>query len=342
DHSLTSEKNIALHDKAGQASNRALARVCELIVPGAKIIDICRKGDEIIIEEATKEAGSDSKISKGVAFPTCVSPDVYVTHLSPVESEESAEWVIKSGSTVRVALGAQIGGFGTVVADTLVVDAAVVEGRAADVITAAWKASEAAIQTLVPGKKNWDVTSVVGKVAAAYECTPLEGMLSHNVEYGLLDGKNKIIVNPTESQRSNIESVTFKEGDVWVLDVLISTGTGKTISSGVRTTIFKKTDTTYQLRLKTSRMVYSEVKKNFGTFPFSARSLNDYKKCRVGLQECQQHNLLVPYEVYEEKSGETVAHYLSTIRITKDGPVKIAGPNAPDFSKIKSDKSVED
>lgn len=54
---------------------------------------------------------------------------------------------------------------------------------------------------------------------------------------------------------------------------------------------------TYQLKMKTSRLVFSEVQKKAGAFPFNIRSLEDEKRSRLGMQEAVQHALVKPYEV---------------------------------------------
>ena len=54
---------------------------------------------------------------------------------------------------------------------------------------------------------------------------------------------------------------------------------------------------TYQLKMKTSRAVFSEVQKKAGAFPFNIRVLDDEKKARMGLQEACQHSLVKPYDV---------------------------------------------
>ena len=52
-------------------------------------------------------------------------------------------------------------------------------GRRADVLKAAWYASEAAMRLVKAGNKNWAVTDTVGKVAGTWGCKPVEG------EYGV-------------------------------------------------------------------------------------------------------------------------------------------------------------
>ena len=87
------------------------------------------------------------------------------------------------------------------------------------------------------------------------------------------------------------------------MDILVSTGSGHARRTTSRTTIFARTNSTYLLKLKSSRAVFTEIQKKFGVFPFSVRSLEDERKSRMGLQECKDHGLLTAYEVLYEKDG---------------------------------------
>jgi methionine aminopeptidase len=164
----------------------------------------------------------------GIAFPTSISPNNAVAHLSPIESEPEAEIALKAGDVVKIALGAHIDGFAGILADTIVVpekegEVSVVEGRKADVLMAAWLASEVATRLVKPGNKNFDVTDAVSKIADAFECKPLQGMLSscamaylgmlsHQQNRNDISGKKQIILNPTTEQKNGTEVVTFAEG----------------------------------------------------------------------------------------------------------------------------------
>jgi methionine aminopeptidase len=79
---------------------------------------------------------------------------------------------------VKVHLGAHIDGFAAITAETIVVGAtseSPVTGRRADALRAAWTAAEVAMRLVRVGNKNWQVTEAVGKVAAAWDCKPVEG-----------------------------------------------------------------------------------------------------------------------------------------------------------------------
>ncbi len=48
-------------------------------------------------------------------------------------------------------------------------------------------------------------------------------MLSCEQKKDVIDGTKRIILNPSEQQKRDFEAATFAEGDVWGIDVLIST-----------------------------------------------------------------------------------------------------------------------
>jgi len=93
------------------------------------------------------------------------------------------------------------------------------------VVLAAYNAIQAAFRMLRPGKLNNDVTKVVQKVADSYKCSPLEGVLSHELKKHLIDGNNVIINKETFEQK--VEEREFQVNEVFGLDVIVSTGEGK-------------------------------------------------------------------------------------------------------------------
>jgi hypothetical protein len=80
------------------------------------------------------------------------------------------------------------------------------------------------MRTLKVGNKNWDVTEIVDKAAKDYGCSAVEGMLSCQHEKNVTDGKKRIILNPTPELKREHETVTFDEGEVYGVDVLVVSG----------------------------------------------------------------------------------------------------------------------
>ncbi|KFM70392.1 Proliferation-associated protein 2G4, partial [Stegodyphus mimosarum] len=152
-------------------------------------------------------------------------------------------------------------------------------------------------------------------------------MLSHQLKQFRIDGEKSIIQNPTEAQRKEHEKCEFELHEVYAIDVLVSTGEGKGREMDTRTTVFKKTDEVYQLKMKASRAFFSEVDKRFGNMPFTLRSFEDEKKARMGVVECVNHKLVEPFTVLYEKEGEYVAQFKFTVLLMPSGSHKItSGP----------------
>lgn len=241
-------------------------------------------------------------------------------------------------------MGVQVNNYPALVGHTLIVGASEsnpVTGKLADLITAAHVSAEAALRLMKPGVENDKVTEVIGHIAKDFGVTPVEGSLSFQVSHDNLDAEKQIILNPSEAQKKAHPKCTFAANEAYVIDIVVSTGDGKIRPGRSRVTIYKKTNLSYQLKLKASRNAYSDICSKFGNMAFHFRDVEDEKKFRMGMGECIQHNLVVPYEVLWEKNGEYIARFVYTVLILPNGPLKIT--DYPfDAKVIKSDKKVTD
>lgn len=64
--------------------------------------------------------------------------------------------------------------------------------------------------------------------------------------------KSFVLHSGDDNKKTN-EKFKFEMNEVWDVDILVSTGDGKARDHSARTTIYKKNDTLYQLKMKTSR-----------------------------------------------------------------------------------------
>lgn len=348
---LISEADLTKYKTAGDIVNDVMKKLIALCVEGAKIVDLCIEGDKFI-EEGTgavcNKLVKGVKMSKGLAFPTSISVNNTVAHFSPLASDPLSSQALANGDVVKLHIGAHIDGFAAISAETIVIGASEQEpvtGRKADVIKAAWHAAEVAMRLVKVGNKNFTVTDAVGKTAAAWDCKPVEGMLSCQQAQNVIDGKKRIILNPNETQRRDTESIAFAEDEVYGIDILISSGEdGKARIEDSRTTIYQKdSSVTYQLKMKNSRAVFSEVQKKAGAFPFNVRALEDEKRARLGLQEAVQHGLIKPYEIVYTPANTFVAAFHFTIALVPAGPLLLTHP--PVWYKpelVKTEKELED
>jgi methionine aminopeptidase len=271
----------------------------------------------------------------GFSHPTTVSPAAFVTPYTPLRSDEKEAAVeLQPGEPVKIQLGAQIDGFGSIVCDTVLARKPeeaqdVVEGRSADLLLAAYYANELLLRLMLPPgllaqgtdeekakaaaakpPTQAKITSLLEKVAHAYECNLVESTTSWLFDRNEIEGKKKIVLAPGENTKG--EGVP-EVGEVWGVEVGVSLGSGKVKQFEQRTTLHRRTTNTYALKRPTSRKILSEVQKKFGTFPFSLRQLEDERDAKSGVIECVRGNVFRQYEVTGEKDNLPVARLLTTI-----------------------------
>ncbi|CAL5349129.1 unnamed protein product [Camellia sinensis] len=178
----------------------ALQLVLPEYKPKAKIVDICEKGDSFIKHQSRNMYKNvKKKIERGVAFPTCVSVNNTLCHFSPLDM-------------VKIDIGCHIDGFIAVVAHTHVLQGGPVTGSQADVIAAANTTAEVALRLVRSGRKNKDVTEAIRKVAAAYDCKIVEGVLSNQLKQFVIDG-NKVVLSVL-SLETRVDDAEFEENEV--------------------------------------------------------------------------------------------------------------------------------
>ena len=135
----------------------------------------------------------------------------------------------------------------------------------------------------------------------------------------VLDG-NKVVLNkPTAENRA--EDAEFEENEVYAIDVIVSTGEGKPrVVDEKQTTVYKRAlDREYNLKMKASRALFSEINRKFPALPFTLRAIEDKRTAKLGLVECVNHELLHEYPVLHEKPGELVAQFKSTVLLMPNG-----------------------
>ena len=271
----------------------------------------------------------------GISHPTTISPSSYVTPYTPLSSDASeAETALKKGEVIKVQLGAQIDGFGTIVCDTILIPSEknkhdTIPDREADLLLATHYANELLLRLMVPPgllasgsdeeKKKAaaqkppsqsKITQLLDKVVKAYDCSLVENTTSWLFDRNEIEGKKKIVLAPGEGQKG--EGVP-EVGEVWGVEMGVSLSSGKIKTLENRPTLHRRTTTTYALKRPSSRQILSEIVKKFGTFPFSLRQLDDERAGKVGIVECVRSNVVRQYDVIADKDGAPVSRVFSTI-----------------------------
>eukprot|EP00754_Rhynchopus_humris_P012893 Rhum_TRINITY_DN14309_c16_g1::Rhum_TRINITY_DN14309_c16_g1_i1::g.81027::m.81027 len=337
---------VEKYKMAGGFVNVALKAVVEAAKPGASPFDLCNLGDKLILEQTEKvfnKKGAE-KIEKGIAFPMCINVNRVAAHFSPCEDDKVEPLV--AGDIVKIDLGCHIDGFAAVAAHTVVVAddlaAEVPASPQSNVVAAAAAAVDALTHCFRPEFKNSDITDLISKIAKDYDVTPVEGVLSHNLNQYIIDGCD--VVTSKVAPDQHVMDVALEENQVWALDIVFSSAPfdskdgGKLKQLDQRTNVFKRSLDQYQLKMKASREVFADIERKFQTFPFAMRHL-DAKKGRFCISECLKHELVNPYPVLVSKADETTAHFKTTILIRSSEIEKVTGLPA---QKIATDKKIQD
>lgn len=363
DYSLKNPDTLTKYKSAAQISHKVLEAVAALCVAGEKIVTICEKGDKLLEEEISK-VYRGKKIVKGISHPTTISPSSFITPYTPLTSDKNeAETSLKEGDVIKIQLGAQIDGFGTIVCDTIIISSTdnqktEYEGRIADLMLATYYANELLLRLIVPpgllqtateeektnaaklkAPAQSKITQLLDKVVKSYDCNLVEHTTSWQFERNEIEGKKRIILSPGDGAKGEgIPEVL----EVWGVEVGVSLGSGKIKNLENRATLHRRTNLTYALKRPSSKKILNEVVKKFGVFPFSLRQLEDERDAKIGVVECVRGNVFRQYEVVGDKDGEPVARILSTIAITKNGLQRLAAPPTPDLFRFKSEKKITD
>merc|ERR1712113_938962 len=171
---------------------------------------------------------------------------------------------------------------------------------------------------------NTLVTDAFNKITADFNCKAVQGVLSHQVKKHVIDG-NRVIIG-AEGPDERVDEFEFGMNEVYVIDVVCSTGEGKGKETEIRSTVFKRAvETSYNLKTQKARQFISEVNRRFPALPFTLRAIEDEQVARVGVSEARRHELLEEYPVLREKEGQCVAKFKFTLLLLPGGTKKITG-----------------
>mmetsp|Transcript_15753 Transcript_15753/g.23866 ORF Transcript_15753/g.23866 Transcript_15753/m.23866 type:complete len:399 (+) Transcript_15753:85-1281(+) len=338
------------YQEASKIVNLTLEGLVSQCVPGAKVVDLCQFGTTVMEAAAKKlytKKVNGVLLDRGVAFPVCISVNDVVCNHSPLSSEEVEP--LKVGDVVKMDLGCHLDGYIAVAAHTVVVK----DGDSppepseplSNVAVAAYNAMLVAAHSIAAGKSNVDVTKAVERVATHYGVNPISSVRMHQMKRFVLDGVKEIALKePTpeelEEGEEKLPTCKFEQGEVYAVDVAMSTGDGKARPGELRTTVFKRNvETNYKLKMKSSRYVLSEVDKKFPTLPFTLRHFTDEKQAKMGITECVSHGLVTPYPSLHQHAGE-VAHFKCTVLLLPSGTSRVTGLPLPEY--FKTEKQPDD
>jgi len=279
--------------KAGEIAATALAFGKELVVEGAKAVDICNAVDAKIIELGAKPA-----------FPAQIAIGSTAAHFCPEEDDKTT-----LGKTViSLDCGAEVNG---AIGDNAVsVD---LTGENDDLIQASRDALHAAISVIKPGVTTGDIGKAIETAIKARGYTPVVNLSGHGLDYYTIHTK------PTIPNYANGSDVVIEEGMIFAIEPFASTGSGRVIEAG-ESTIFSQIDTK-PVRTPGDRLVQNALKQ-FGGMPFTTRNLTKdipAFKVKMALKNLQRLHCLHPHPPLIDSDKGLVSQAEHTVLVTADG-----------------------
>jgi len=213
-------------------------------------------------------------------------------------------------------MACHVAGYIAVSVYTHVVSGEPITGRLADTIGATKKAADIITKIAKPGIKMKDLTDIIQKVAAAFDCKSLEIFRCQQLK--CYDG-----VQPIKSLSSGCDDdddFVLEHGKAYSIDIAMATGDPKLefLEKG-HTTIYKRNLVEKNAELKEDSLdpVLSEIREKFPSMPFPSRALENGSP--ENLLECVNHEALVPYPIVQHSPGQFVARLKFTLLVKKRG-----------------------
>ncbi|KAJ2720943.1 hypothetical protein GGI07_004293 [Coemansia sp. Benny D115] len=324
---MSSEAN-AKYRSASAITGQVLQSLTKVAVPGMSVAAICSYGDSLINAYCRSVYRKEETIERGTSFPTSVSVNKVMQNFSP---DAADDYVLCEGDVVKIEVGAHIDGYISSAAHTTVATnspGVTITDRRADVISAAYYASEVAARMIRPGQTARNVVKALGLVAAGFQCTVAQEAFTSQIDRFVVSGKN------TFANRLNPDiltpDLTFETGEIYTIDCMLSSGNGLARESDFRPTIYQRdVNQQYPLKLRMSRSLLSEIDKRFSVFPFLMRDVvGDNSALKGGVNECVKSRLIVPFAVPVEKLNgpNTVAQFKITVMCNYTGPIRLTKP----------------
>lgn len=340
---LNEPTNLNKYKSAGLIATKAINETVNNMKAGNKMLEIANQCTQYIIDECNKIYKNIQY--KGIVFPVCLSKNHLAGHYIPNSTD-----IVNNGDLIKIELGVHIDGYPAMIAFTTLITDHKINDCRSNVMRAVIESSKEIVSVMKPGNTNKDVVKILEKNAQKYNCNlpiynenefdVIPGLMSYEISRGVIDGYNDdcdefvhrfILSRNNPNYEFELRETEFEENEVYAVDILMSTGTGKLQNAGP-TAIYKRVHTIFEgLKLKTSR----EILSSFGKEMFPIKLDPNNVRVKLGIKECIEKDLVTVYPVTSDKEGEYVARIRFTV-IVKDKPILICGkPADSELNKLE-------
>ncbi len=296
------EEVLEKYKEAGKIWKKAEKLGRKIVKPGAGILDITEK-----IESKIKKEGGE------MAFPLNVGIDDTAAHYTP---DSNCKDKISEKDLVTLDIGVHVDGYIADAAFTLSMNES---DEHINLIEAAEKSLENAIEIVKPGVNIEKIGEAVEQTMEEYNVKPISNLTGHNVDqYSLHSG----LTIPNVKKKGG----TLKEGMAVAIEPFSTNGAGQ-VHDAQEVHIYeflKKKN----IRMQESRKILQTAELDFNKLPFAKRWLEknvSSLKLKMALKELLDAEALYQYPVLKEKEKGLVAQAEHTMIVQEDGAFLTTG-----------------
>lgn len=289
-----SEEDLQKWKKACRISAEALQYGKTLIKKREKVIDVCDKIDEKIMQLGAQPA-----------FPAQISINNVAAHYCGDKDDD----LVLDG-IAKLDVGAHLDGFTG--DNALTVD---LTGKNEELVKASREALNAAVALVRPGVELWEIGEEIEKTIASYGFRPIRNLSGHGI------GEFEIHTSPTIPNFNNKDKTKLNDGQIIAIEPFATDGAGLVYESGeagVYSLVARR-----PVRDQFARELLDEIEKNYGTLPFAKRWLTrKYSPMRVNiaLNQFLSLGVLMQYPPLLEKGKGLVSQAENTVMV-KDNAI---------------------
>ncbi len=289
--------------EAGRIAARVREEASKLVKPGAKLLDVCEKAEQMIREHGALPA-----------FPCNISVNHIAAHYTPLIGDEG---VVPENAVVKIDVGVHIDGY---IADTATTVA--LDDRYLPLLEAVREALDRAIEAVKPGVKFSEIGGIIEKTMKKHGYRPIANLSGHSIaRYSLHAGESIPNIKPLVG----LGLGSFKPGRVYAIEPFGTNGEGYVVE-GKLVTIYSLKRTAMARRSLTGfqRKLVGAISNRFKTLPFTERWLRDLgspESIRKELRRLARRGVLIDYPVLVERGQGIVAQFEHTVIVLKDGVI---------------------
>lgn len=302
---LTTEEKYLCYRQAGKIAYEVIEEIKGMIKPGAKLIDICNKGRELILEKGGKQA-----------FPVNISINNIAAHYSSPYKDENE---ISENAVVKLDLGVHISGF---ISDkAITID---LSGENDNLVQASKNAYKAAVDMMRIGEETIVLGRVIEGTIKEAGFLPLKQLSGHQISrYILHDRKTIPNISVPFGQAGSIMEIN----EVYAVECFASTGTGSIKENSNRRYIYSLIPRRVKVRSRETKKILSYIAREYQTMPFASRWLMENEeftpaRVRFALNDLTNNGGLRPHGVLSDVKDSLVSQYENTVYLHEErGPV---------------------